>query len=175
MPQRAALPCLPCRPNRSFNRRGHRHPLAARGAAHADATLVLSSGANPRIVWTTRALAGGAHPRHLLARPATGRPGRRRSHRGPDRALIAPIADENRGVFLPLQQPKPVLNVCECRRKAPRVTGPSRLRLGRGAPGNRPVQPDRWCRRRDLNPHPPHGGPDFEWCCRPFMSLCEPN
>ena len=25
------------------------------------------------------------------------------------------------------------------------------------------MQPERWCRRRELNPHPPHGGPDFEW------------
>ena len=27
---------------------------------------------------------------------------------------------------------------------------------------NRHMQ-EKWCRRRELNPHPPHGGPDFEW------------
>ena len=29
---------------------------------------------------------------------------------------------------------------------------------------DRPVQQERWCRRRDLNPHSPYREPDFEWC-----------
>ena len=41
--------------------------------------------------------------------------------------------------------------------------GPLESEASRGNLGKRPVQPERWCRRRELNPHPPHGGPDFEW------------
>ena len=51
---------------------------------------------------------------------------------------------------------------------------PLEIGASRGNLGKRPVQPEEWCRRRDLNPHPPHGGPDFEWCSDAFVSLCEP-
>jgi hypothetical protein len=124
--------------------------------------------------------------RHLQARqrpgdipPRPGQPGRRRSHRGPDRALIASSADECVAAFLPLRRPKPALDVRKCRLKASEVASSSRLRRSREALEKRPVQPESWCRRRDLNPHPPHGGPDFEWgpggWAAHFVVLCCPK
>ena len=63
------------------------------GLRHTYATLASSSGVNPRIVSATAgALDGGPDARHLLPRPAAGRPGGRRSDRGPDRALVEEVA-----------------------------------------------------------------------------------
>ena len=82
-------------------------PASRSTAWHTYATLALSSGVNPRIVsGRLGALDGGLDLGHLLACLAAGRPGRCRSHRGLDRALIPSSADENVGAFLPLRRRK---------------------------------------------------------------------